>query len=278
MPLCYWLICALCLFYPLPVDAGGAVYHVIKVEKVINPEDVDREPLSYYAVNAGKTQGIKAGDVFKITRLVRQGINRDYFIYIADVQAIASYPQLSLTRVTHLADPKIFPLAQLPSVMLGDRAELLPPPPMKVSTKEKEVETPSAPLATSPPVATLPEKKGGKKVPARGIKEKVFFDRGKASLNKEAGEVLKKVAGEIRGSEGKILVVGHTCDLGSDAYNLLLSLKRAQTVMDYLAHHEQVPENRLDVQGLGKKFPAALGKTEKDRALNRRVEFKFLKK
>lgn len=70
----------------------------------------------------------------------------------------------------------------------------------------------------------------------------------------------------------RLSVTGHTDSVGSDAYNLKLSEKRAQSVADYLVA-SGIPANSVQsVGGAGESEPVADNKTAEGRALNRRVE------
>lgn len=67
----------------------------------------------------------------------------------------------------------------------------------------------------------------------------------------------------------RIEVAGHTDSRGSDAYNLDLSRRRAETVRRYLVDHSVT--NVLTVRGYGESEPAADNDTADGRARNRRV-------
>ncbi len=116
------------LFFSLPVSihAAGLPYRIVKVDKALNPEDITKEPLTYYHVNAGKDQNIKAGDIFRVERLVKG--NFEYSLYIGNVQVLESYEGVSITKIIHLADPAVFPVSQYHTVMLGDYAVPFTPP------------------------------------------------------------------------------------------------------------------------------------------------------
>jgi outer membrane protein OmpA-like peptidoglycan-associated protein len=72
-----------------------------------------------------------------------------------------------------------------------------------------------------------------------------------------------------------IRVEGHTDSVGSDAYNMDLSKRRAGTVKTLLALRG-VAENRMEVVGYGKTMPIATNDTETGRQMNRRVEIKIV--
>ncbi|MGH7895871.1 MAG: OmpA family protein [Candidatus Binatia bacterium] len=87
---------------------------------------------------------------------------------------------------------------------------------------------------------------------------------GKAKLD-EAVQILNKYP------DMKISVNGYTDSIGSDAYNLKLSERRAESAVAYLTS-KGVAAGRLSVKGYGKSNPVADNKTEEGRARNRRVE------
>lgn len=70
----------------------------------------------------------------------------------------------------------------------------------------------------------------------------------------------------------KILVLGHTDNVGDAAANTKLSEQRAQTVVDYLIK-KGISETRLTSQGFGGSRPIANENTAEGHAKNRRVEF-----
>ena len=75
----------------------------------------------------------------------------------------------------------------------------------------------------------------------------------------------------------RIEIGGHTDARGSDAYNMELSQKRAQAVLDYLlTHFPQINKDQYVAKGYGERKPVASNKTVEGMAKNRRVEFKVL--
>ena len=109
------------------------------------------------------------------------------------------------------------------------------------------------------------------------VPEKVLFDFNKFILKPEAKEALLVVGDVIREHPAKkIVVTGYTDNIGSDAYNLKLSLQRAQSVADYLIYCEKVDADRFKIVGKGKADPVASNATEAGRAKNRRVEIELI--
>jgi OOP family OmpA-OmpF porin len=64
---------------------------------------------------------------------------------------------------------------------------------------------------------------------------------------------------------------GHTDSIGSDAYNMQLGQRRAESACDHLAD-QGVSPSRLSTKSYGESLPAASNDTESGRAENRRVE------
>lgn len=73
----------------------------------------------------------------------------------------------------------------------------------------------------------------------------------------------------------KLEVSAHTDNVGSDAYNLQLSKRRATTVVNYLINHG-VERSRLVPVGYGESRPLNKNATPQQREINRRVEFMIL--
>jgi outer membrane protein OmpA-like peptidoglycan-associated protein len=118
------------------------------------------------------------------------------------------------------------------------------------------------------------------KSPDRAIRpvpaEDLYFGFDEASLAKESERQLAELLGALRDDElqyYRFQLVGHTCNIGTDAYNQKLSEKRARAVRDWLVSRNY-PAYHLDTQGLGKKKAVADNGTEEGRRLNRRVEIR----
>ena len=69
----------------------------------------------------------------------------------------------------------------------------------------------------------------------------------------------------------KIEIIGHTDNQGSKAYNLDLSHRRANALMNALIR-KGISADRLTAKGMGSEAPIATNDTEEGRAQNRRVE------
>ncbi|WP_428242700.1 Ig-like domain-containing protein [Gynuella sp.] len=73
----------------------------------------------------------------------------------------------------------------------------------------------------------------------------------------------------------KFVIYGYTDNVGSDAVNNSLSLKRAETIKNYLVNILNMNPNQLSTVGMGKKDPLVSNDTAEGRAKNRRVEIRM---
>lgn len=101
----------------------------------------------------------------------------------------------------------------------------------------------------------------------------IQFDFNQATIKPESEAVLKEVGALLQKQpELKLVIQGHTDNVGKPAYNLELSKKRAESVKVYLVQNFNVDAARLTTEGFGDTKPIAKNDTEQGRAQNRRVE------
>jgi OmpA-OmpF porin, OOP family len=100
----------------------------------------------------------------------------------------------------------------------------------------------------------------------------VFFDWDRSNLSAQALNTIKQAAGayKTKGS-ARITATGHTDKSGPDAYNMALSLRRANTVKDALVR-EGVPATAISVIGKGETQPLVQTADGVREPQNRRVE------
>ena len=104
------------------------------------------------------------------------------------------------------------------------------------------------------------------------VKNEVLFDFNSTDLRPASRESLREMANVFQSYPNTTLYVeGHTDSIGSAAYNKRLSLRRADSVANYL-EGLGVKGSRLDTFGYGKSQPRATNSTAQGRQLNRRVE------
>lgn len=100
----------------------------------------------------------------------------------------------------------------------------------------------------------------------------LLFDFDSDQLRAESKKNLDNLAKSLSDfGDSKLLLVGHTDDVGTDTYNLDLSRRRAAAVADYLIS-QGVPAARIATSGRGENEPIAPNDSDADRQKNRRVE------
>ena len=106
----------------------------------------------------------------------------------------------------------------------------------------------------------------------------ILFGFDKYNLRPDAQEALKKVAIIIKSyPEKKVLIEGHTDSEGNEDYNKVLSLKRAESVKQWLMEIERLINIKFQINGWGENRPIAPNDTVDGRQKNRRVEITIKK-
>lgn len=136
-----------------------------------------------------------------------------------------------------------------------------------------EPEPAPAPLAAVPAPAPAPLAAVTEPAPAMTlVLEGVNFDFDKAVIRPQDYARLDQDVDALKAwGDVDVEVAGHTCNIGTEEYNLGLSQRRAEAVRNYLVS-KGVPAERLTVRGYGESRPAFSNATREGRALNRRVE------
>jgi len=108
------------------------------------------------------------------------------------------------------------------------------------------------------------------------LASKALFDFDKAVLKPEGKAKLDDLVSKMAGINLEVIIaVGHTDSDGGDAFNQKLSVRRADSVKDYLTS-KGVEKNRVYTEGKGEKQPVADNKTKEGKAKNRRVEIEVV--
>ena len=103
------------------------------------------------------------------------------------------------------------------------------------------------------------------------VLENIYFDFNKYSLNKDVRKYLDLIHNWILNNQNlRIEIGGHTDSVGTEEYNMELSIKRAFSVYNYLTLKGDV--KNLLYKGYGNKIPIS---KESDSYKNRRIEFKL---
>lgn len=122
----------------------------------------------------------------------------------------------------------------------------------------------------------------GVRVDARGcplageriaIVTNINFDFDRANVRGNVQERLDRVVRLLKEMPDiDVQIVGYTDDIGPAEYNLGLSVRRAESVRDYIVARG-IDDARLSIAGRGESQPLVSNSTFEGRAVNRRVEF-----
>jgi OmpA-OmpF porin, OOP family len=141
----------------------------------------------------------------------------------------------------------------------------------KVFLTAKPAPAPVAAPAPAPVPAPAPAP-----APAPVVKEiitfNLLFDFDKATIRDDMVPMLEQAQKILNEDPAATYVIaGHTCSIGTDAYNQKLSERRAAAVKNWLVSNGIAGE-RLETVGYGETQPKYDNKTDEGRTLNRRVE------
>ena len=124
------------------------------------------------------------------------------------------------------------------------------PPPPPPEPRPIVPEPVAAPVVAPPPPPPPPPP------PAPPVRRKVnfsadsLFDFDKEAIKPAGRQALDAFAAELRGAQfDNITVVGHTDRIGSHAYNMKLSTRRADAVKDYLVERAGIPAGKVTARG-----------------------------
>jgi outer membrane protein OmpA-like peptidoglycan-associated protein len=100
----------------------------------------------------------------------------------------------------------------------------------------------------------------------------VEFETNATEINSDIDDKVKLITEYlVRYPQAKFTLTGHTDHVGSDAYNMALSIRRAESVKNYLIERFSIEAKRLIVKGAGSSQPVADNSTKEGQKQNRRV-------
>jgi OOP family OmpA-OmpF porin len=103
-----------------------------------------------------------------------------------------------------------------------------------------------------------------------------LYDFDKATLKPEGKATLDKIARDLGKIKLEVIIaVGNTDSVGTDAYNMALGQRRAQSVKAYLVS-KGVDGSRIYTESKGKSNPVASNATAEGRAKNRRTDIEVV--
>jgi outer membrane protein OmpA-like peptidoglycan-associated protein len=101
----------------------------------------------------------------------------------------------------------------------------------------------------------------------------IFFDTGSAAITAASDAAITEIAALLRDNpKMRLHIVGHTDTEGTFEFNMDLSRRRAEAVVQTLVTKHMIAAGRLQSSGVGYLAPVASNRTEEGRAKNRRVE------
>jgi len=110
------------------------------------------------------------------------------------------------------------------------------------------------------------------------LESKTSFGFNSFSLDEASKDQLNEIVQILKNNPTiKIVVEGHTCNMGTDEVNEIVGKKRALSVKQYLIK-EGVNSDQLTVESLRDKQPLVPNISIKNRVINRRVELRIMKK
>ena len=150
--------------------------------------------------------------------------------------------------------------------------------------EQKPAPQPEQPVAAPPPPQPKPAPAPAAPAPKpKPVAEKVtlaadvHFDFDKAVLKPEGRSKLDELVGKIKGMNLEVVIaIGHADSTGSDAYNMKLSMRRAENAVKAYLVSKGIEGNRVYTEGKGERQPIASNRTKEGRAKNRRVEIEVI--
>jgi len=158
----------------------------------------------------------------------------------------------------------------LSAVLLPPAASGAPPFPTSQRGFEEALSLPPPVLQTK---SMAMASKGYECVTSDPPRAAILFDFDSTALRGEFHPILAALAEALQNrlADAAFTLEGHTDSTGPEAYNMALSLRRAQAVRGYLLQAGIAPA-RLSVTGLGEQHPIADNATPEGQRHNRRVE------
>lgn len=141
----------------------------------------------------------------------------------------------------------------------------------------KVAEAPAQKVDITKPTATIAARASvGPDVVKTSYAADTLFDFDRAVLKPYGKATLDGLVEKIKSVNLEVVIaVGHTDNVGTDAYNQKLGLRRAEAVKSYFISRG-VDAIRIYTESKGEKQPIADNKTREGRAKNRRVEIEVV--
>lgn len=111
-----------------------------------------------------------------------------------------------------------------------------------------------------------------------GVMEGIVFETGSDVISSKSKATLDAALGVLKEFPSvRVMIAGHTDDVGARQGNVDLSARRADAVRRYLVD-AGIAADRLETRGAGPDEPVDSNATKKGRAKNRRIEFELIRR
>ena len=121
----------------------------------------------------------------------------------------------------------------------------------------------------------IPEDKGPDQQIVVMDERALNFDFDKSVVKPQYFEMLHKFVEYVNFNDYEVVIEGHTDSKGTNAYNMALGMRRAQSVKAKLLEFGMDPSRIVGTVSKGEEEPVATNTTDEGRAQNRRIEFKL---
>ena len=124
----------------------------------------------------------------------------------------------------------------------------------------------------------IPEDKGPDQQIVVMDERALNFDFDKSVVKPQYFEMLHKFIEYVNYNDYEVVIEGHTDSKGTNAYNMALGMRRAQSVKAKLLEFGMDPGRIVGTVSKGEEEPVTTNTTDEGRAQNRRIEFKLSRK
>ena len=104
------------------------------------------------------------------------------------------------------------------------------------------------------------------------------FDFDKSNVKAEYYGILENLKSYMEYNDYEVSIIGHTDSMGTDAYNIALGQRRADSVKNKLIEMGLSSGRIVSTSSRGESEPIATNDTEDGRAENRRIEFQLVRR
>lgn len=234
-----------------------------KSQKAYEKARDDKRLVSY-----SSTSLFQAGKLYNLSKSAKSKAQADHYAYLLTRELEAAKENMQAKqlqeKIVALKEKKTKALLEQKDAQLQaakDEAQKAKEEAMGLEAKYQELQELNAKMTNRGLVLTLGD---------------VLFETGKARLLSGATRAIEKLAHFLsQNPERKVLIEGHTDNVGSVTYNLDLSLRRAEAVEKAL-QNAGIEQERIVIKGYGEQYPVAANTTAVGRQQNRRVEIVIL--